>query len=155
MESWWWEKVTLGDFGRFSLSGPLNPPNHNENLFRTYELLMLADIHVGFRPFLKNIFPTEVRSRGHFSSPSEAIPYQYTEGLKCYSKNRPKIKKFHWRQNRFRSQRVFIQKLWSNNEKGSTLVTLNDSKLGLDSFSLTEMIFDTFLGGVENILLTT
>ena len=64
------------------------PPNHNENLFRTYELLMLADIHVGFRPFLKNIFSTEVRSHGHFSSPSEAIPYQYTEGLMCYSKNR-------------------------------------------------------------------
>ena len=71
----------------------LNPPNHNENLFRTYELLMLADIHVGFRPFLKNIFSTEVRSRGHFSSPSEAIPYQYTEGQRYCSKNRPKIKK--------------------------------------------------------------
>ena len=37
--------------------------------------------------------------------------YNYTEGLKCYSKNRPKIKKFHWRQNRFRFQRIFIQKL--------------------------------------------
>ena len=88
METTWWENAALGDFGRFSLSGPLTPSNHNENLFRTYELLMLADIHVGFRPFLKNIFSTEVRSRGHFSSPSEAIPYQYTEGLKCYSKNR-------------------------------------------------------------------
>ena len=27
-------------------------------------------------------------------------------------------------------------------------------KCGLDSFSLPETIFDTFLGGVENILLT-
>ena len=41
-----------------------------------------------------------------------------------------------------------------NNEKWSASVTLNDSKLGLDSFSLPETIFDTFLGGVENILLT-
>ena len=154
MESWWWENAPLWSFWRFSLSGPLTPPNHNENLFRTYELLILADIYFRFRPFLKNIFSTEVRSRGHFSSPSEAIPYQYTEGLKCYSKNRPKIKKNHWRQNRFRSQRVFIQKLWLNNEKWSTLVTLNDSNLGLDSFSLPGTIFDTFLGGVENILLT-
>ena len=40
------------------------------------------------------------------------------------------------------------KKLWSNDEKWSTLVTLNDSKLGLDSFALPETIFDTFLGGV-------
>ncbi len=99
------------DFGSIFARSSDMPPNHNENLFRTYELLMLADIHVGFRPFLKNIFSTEVRSRGHFSSPSEAIPYQYTEGQRDCSKNRPKIRKTHWRQNRFRSQRVFIQKL--------------------------------------------
>ncbi len=41
----------------------LTTSNHNKKLFRTYELLMLADIHVGFRPFLKNIVSTEVRSR--------------------------------------------------------------------------------------------
>ena len=84
---------------------------------------------------------------------SHSLPI-YTEELKYYSKNRPKIKKFHWRQNRFRFQRIFIQKLWLNNEKWSTLVTLNDSKIGLVSFLCPEMIFDTFLGGVENILLT-
>ena len=32
----------------------------------------------------------------------------------------------------------------------STLVTWNDSKLGLDSFSLPETLFYTFLSGVEN-----
>ena len=78
------ETLMSWGFWRFSLSGPLNPPNHNEKLFRTYESIMKTHIHVGFRPFLKNIFSTEVRSRGHFSSPSEAIPYQLWSAMESW-----------------------------------------------------------------------